>query len=83
MVAIGKQQQNRRDDDTIPGIHLATAKEGQELFDRQSRELLGISGNEFLRRWDVGAYRPVPDTAEGRKIRRLVMMIPFARRTNA
>lgn len=83
MVAIGKRQQDRRDDDTIPGIHLTTAKEGQELFDRQSRELLGISGNEFLRRWDAGAYRPVPDTAEGRKLRRLVMMIPFARRANA
>lgn len=82
MVAIRGNQQAHPDRDAIPGIHLTTAKEGQELFDRQSRELLGISGNEFLRRWDTGVYRPIPDTAEGRKIRRLVMMMPFARRTN-
>lgn len=83
MAIIGERRRHQNDQDTIPGVHLTTAKEGQELFDRQSRELLGISGDEFLRRWDAGAYRPIPDTAEGRKIGRLVMRIPFVRRTNA
>jgi len=73
----------RGDRDTLPGVRFATADEGRALFDRQSRRLLGISGAEFLRRWDAGAYRPVPDTPEGRKVRRLVMLMPFARRTNA
>lgn len=62
-------------------VRVASASEGRVFFDRQARKSLGISGDEFLRRWDTGMYRPVPDTAEGRKIGRLVMLMPFARRT--
>lgn len=40
---------------------------------------LGISGDEFLRRWEAGEWQPVPDDTEGRKIARLSMKIPFAR----
>jgi hypothetical protein len=69
--------------DEIPGIRILTPEEGSALFDREARETLGISGEEFLRRWDAGEYRPIPDTPEGWKIGRLVMMIPFARRTKA
>lgn len=67
--------------DDIPGVHFVTREEGIALFDQQTRQTLGISGGEFLRRWDRGEYQPVPDTVEGRKIGRLAMMIPFARRT--
>jgi hypothetical protein len=82
-VAIRERQQEDHDRDAIPGVRLSTIMEGHAFFDRQSRKLLNISGDEFLRHWDAGAYRPIPDTAEGRKIRRLVMLMPFARRTNA
>lgn len=82
MVAIRERQQEHHDRDAIPGIRLSTVVEGHAFFDRQSRKLLNLSGDEFLRRWDAGAYRPIPDTADGRKIRRLVMLMPFARRTN-
>lgn len=76
-----KQRQNGAEDpDAIPGVHFTTPEEAREIFDRQARETLGISGDEFLRRWDAGEYRPVPDTREGRKIGRLVMMLPFAGR---
>jgi hypothetical protein len=74
---------DQRDRDSIPGMRLVTADEGRALFDRYAQQLLAISGSEFLRRWDAGAYRPIPDTPEGRKVRRLVMLMPFARRTNA
>lgn len=63
--------------------HAAGAEEGREIFDRQARKALGISGTEFLRRWDAGDYRCVADDVEGRKVRRLAMLIPFARRTRA
>ncbi|MFT4041310.1 MAG: hypothetical protein QM692_24220 [Thermomicrobiales bacterium] len=66
--------------DMLPRV--LTAKEGRERFDRQARRELGISGDEFLRRWDAGEFRPIPDTVEGRKIGRFVMLMPFARRTN-
>ena len=69
--------------DAIAGIDLATPDEARVLFDRRARQLLQISGDEFLERWDAGAYRPVRDTPEGRKIGQLVMMMPFARRTKS
>ena len=65
----------------VPGVHIATAREGKALFDRQAQELLNISGDEFLRRWDDGVYRRLADTPEDRKVRRLAMLLPFARRT--
>lgn len=36
---------------------------GQEraFFDRQARALLGISGSEFVRRWQAGAYDDIAD----------------------
>lgn len=39
---------------------------GVALFDRQARRLLGISGVEFLRRWDAGEFRHEEDSPEGR-----------------
>ncbi|MBA3450077.1 MAG: hypothetical protein H0T18_02560 [Chloroflexia bacterium] len=71
------------DPDEIEGIHFVTPEEGRAMFDREAQKTLGISGEEFLRRWDSGEYRPVPDDTEGRKFGRLAMMIPFARRTPA
>ena len=67
--------------DDIPGVHIVTREEGIATFDHRAQLELGISGEEFLRRWDAGEYQPVPDTTEGRKIGRLAMMIPFARPT--
>ncbi len=68
---------------SIPGVLFLTREEGKQLFDYQARKLLNISGDEFLRRWDAGEYQPVPDTPEGRKVERLAMLIPFARRVPA
>lgn len=82
-MAVAKQQPDDTDEhQAIAGIQLLSAEEGVALFDREARTLLHISGAEFLRRWDRGEYRPVPDTAEGRKVRRLVMLMPFARDTD-
>jgi hypothetical protein len=70
------------DPDPYEGVHFAREDEARELFDQTARRELGISGEEFLRRWDAGEYFPVPDTPEGRKIGRMVIMIPFARPTS-
>jgi hypothetical protein len=75
-----KQQNGVADPDEIPGIHFTTREEALAIFDSEARKVLGISGEEFLRRWDAGEYQPVPDTREGRKIGLLVMMMPFAGR---
>lgn len=63
------------------GVRIATIDEGIALFDHQARSLLGISGEVFLRRWDAGAYEGLSDEGEDRKVLRLAMLIPFARRT--
>ena len=63
----------------IEGVEFVTPEEARAIFDRQAERTLGISGEEFLRRWDNGEYQPVPDDTEGRKIARLSMMMSFAR----
>jgi hypothetical protein len=67
----------------IPGVHVLTRDEAIALFERDARRDLGISGEEFLRRWDAGEYQPVPDTVEGRAIERIAVMIPFVRGAKA
>lgn len=52
-----------------------TPEEGRKLFDRVAHETLGISGEEFLRRWDAGEYANSDDMA----VTRLYMLMPFAR----
>lgn len=45
---------------TIPalpeGVECLTEKEGRELLDREAQRCLGISGDEFIRRWDAGEF---------------------------
>lgn len=38
----------------LPPIKELSPDEAWELFDRQSRKWLGISGEEFIRRYDAG-----------------------------
>ena len=50
-------------------------EEGLEIIDRQARRYLGISGEEFLRRWrrgEYGAHLDQPGVMD------LVMLLPFA-----
>ncbi len=60
----------------IPVVEL-TPELGRELFDRRAREWLGISGEEFLRRWDAGEYRNADE--ECHEAIRLASMMPLAR----
>lgn len=54
-----------------------TPEEGWATFDRQARKILGISGEEFLRRWAAGEYREVADAPGHRAIMRLALLAPF------
>jgi hypothetical protein len=51
--------------------------ECRALFDREAQRLLGISGEEFVRRWDAGEYKDTPDTPEGRQVMRVEFLLPF------
>lgn len=56
-----------------------TPDEGHDLFDEQARRLFGISGQEFLRRWDAGEYRAQVNGPDHVKLMQLVMLMPFGR----
>lgn len=60
--------------DDIQTIEL-TREEGIAMFDRQARERLGMSGEEFLKRWEAGEIED-PDRND---VMMLVMMIPFTK----
>ncbi|HEX9701071.1 MAG TPA: hypothetical protein VGD06_16585 [Acidobacteriota bacterium] len=61
-----------------PGYEILSRADGRELFDRKAREWLGISGEEFVRRYDAGEYDGV-DCSTKPKLFRLLMLLPFAR----
>ncbi len=69
--------------DSIPGVHIASEQEGRRLFDHQARKTLGISGEEFLAKWDRGEFRRIENPTEARKVRRMASLIPGVRRTRA
>lgn len=64
----------------VPGVHVLTWEEGKEIFDQEARQSLGISGEEFLRRYDAGDYRDETDMDVIHKVNRLVGIMPFVRR---
>ena len=45
-----------RTDEKLPPIKELSPEEAWELFDRQAREWLGISGEEFIRRYEAGEF---------------------------
>jgi hypothetical protein len=53
-----------------------TPAEGRELFDRASRRLLGMSGEEFLAAYDRGDFG---DGRDHLAATQLAMLIPFTR----
>lgn len=63
--------------DEQPGeVRELTSAESWALFDDAARHYLGISGEEFLRRWDAGAYAgPAEDT----RVTTVAMLMPFVR----
>ena len=47
--------------------------------DREARARLGISGEEFLRRWDAGEYAEAEWDPAQPGVRRLATLVPFGR----
>jgi hypothetical protein len=49
------------------------------MFDEEARLTTGLSGEEFIRRYDAGEFRDYEDDAEGRELMHLIMLMPFGR----
>jgi len=57
-------------------IRELTREEGMDLLDRAARQRLHMSGEEFIRAWEAGAFDDDPDRPD---IMYLAMLIPFTR----
>jgi hypothetical protein len=60
---------------------ILTEEEGRAMFDEEAQRLLGISGEEFVRRYDAGYYDDKPELHE--QVIGLYFMLPFFRRVPA
>lgn len=57
------------------GVIDVTLEEGKKVLDDQARKYLGMSGEEFLERYEAGTIED-PDRSE---VVRVSMLIPFAK----
>ena len=67
------------DADQGDGIRFLNEEESREYFDRQAQRLLGLSGDEFLRRYDAGEYDRELEDRELRAVMKLSMLQDFVR----
>lgn len=61
----------------MSGVRELNEEEGRALFDRVARYYLGMSGEEFLDKWDAGEIDF--DGPQHSDIVPVYMVIPFAR----
>jgi hypothetical protein len=61
------------------GIRFLEDEESRAFFDAQAHRLMGISGEDFIRRYDAGEYEDTPDDPQHHGITELVMLLPFGR----
>lgn len=70
----------RRAEEENGQVRRMTWEEGRELLDRTARRHLGISGEEFIERWDKGEYGDPDDrTKNPPGVMELAMILPFVR----
>lgn len=69
----------KTDDEQLGQLVELSPEEGRELFDRQARRYLGMSGEEFARRWADGTI-PDPDRTD---VLRIAMLLPLFRSCGA
>jgi hypothetical protein len=64
---------------TTSDIRWLTDEEARAVFDQEARELMGISGDEFIRRWDAGDFDDIADHPDHPEVMRLAMPMSFGR----
>ena len=65
------------DDDR--GIDVLTPEEAREVFEADIRRLLGISGDEFLRRYDAGELVPFDEEGENVRVVSAILSMTLVR----
>jgi hypothetical protein len=57
---------------TTNRVRIIDQQEGIEILDENAKKYLGISGEEFLKRWDAGEYVGKADTPEVMRVASLI-----------
>jgi hypothetical protein len=57
-----------------PEPRVLSREQGQELLDQRARQFLGMSGEEFRRRYEAGELDPDNDN-----VLRVALLLPFGR----
>lgn len=65
--------------DNLEGVTFLRGQAALDFFEQEIQRLLGMSGDEFLRRYDAGEYVDMADSLENRNYLRASFLIPFAR----
>jgi hypothetical protein len=79
MSSIVRSTEIATEDDELPGVIYTSPGEGRRMFDEAARIWTGMSGEEFIRRWEAGEFASLPDDLAHRRYVDLILMIPFAR----
>jgi hypothetical protein len=61
------------------GVTYLTGEAALEYFEREIQRLMGMSGTEFVRRYDAGEYETLEDIPENWHILEASFLIPFGR----
>ena len=69
---------------TIAPQHVAAVRcldddEARQQFDRQAQRLMGISGDELLRRYDAGEFDDLQDDRQQDAVMKLAMLADLVR----
>ncbi len=64
---------------TKQGIHWISDDEAHAIFDAEARDVMGMSGEEFLRRYDAGDFADVHREGEDTDFTELELLLPFGR----
>jgi hypothetical protein len=65
--------------DTSEDDFIMPKEEALAFFEREIQRLMGMSGAEFIRRYDAGEYNYLEDIPETRNVLRASFLIPFGR----
>ncbi len=63
----------------MPPLVELSGEEARAFFELEARRLVGLSGEEFLRRYDRGDYAGIEEDEFGRRVVELEFVIPFGR----
>jgi hypothetical protein len=68
-----------QESDVDPEVIIVSPEAGRAMFDEAALTIMGMSGDEFIERWEAGEFDEIADKAGHRHIMHLALLIPFAR----